>query len=153
MTDDEREIMADLQARLQQWVMLAFEAHCEMATLKMKLQSEHPRKRNNLDAHFPHVEEIRKQIFDNANGACAYCEQALSFHLTKEHERWSTHGFVVDHVVPIACGGPNHIKNFAASCPSCNAAKADKHPLEFIKSMARRKNLAERSLAMTGERE
>jgi len=61
------------------------------------------------------------------NGKCLYCSCDLTnvpypdIHL--------------DHVIPIAGGGPNSIDNIVVSCPACNHKKRDKHPLEFIKEI------------------
>ena len=36
-----------------------------------------------------------------------------------------------DHVMPLVLGGSDYISNIVAACPSCNAKKGGKHPMEF----------------------
>jgi len=51
---------------------------------------------------------------------CFYCGKRL--------KRWDA-----DHLMPISKGGLHTSFNLVPSCHSCNCAKKDKHPSEFIK--------------------
>lgn len=44
------------------------------------------------------------------------------------------HGFVVDHIQPLAKGGKHEARNLAISCRSCNASKAARDPIAFAQS-------------------
>jgi 5-methylcytosine-specific restriction endonuclease McrA len=56
------------------------------------------------------------------DGRCHYCDTPF------DDER---HRPTIDHVVPIARGGPDVFENTVAACIVCNAAKRDLDPREF----------------------
>lgn len=49
---------------------------------------------------------------------CEYCAQAND----------GTVVFVLDHIVPLALGGPHTLENLTPACEVCNRAKKDMHP-------------------------
>lgn len=55
--------------------------------------------------------EVREQIFNKYGAACLRCG--------------STEKLSIDHVVPVAKGGENHVKNLQPLCKSCNSRKSD----------------------------
>ena len=68
--------------------------------------------------------ELREDTFHKFGGCCAYCGVELKLNR-----------FQVDHVIPIAAGGPNDICNYFPACKECNAFK-NAYPLEtFRKSL------------------
>jgi 5-methylcytosine-specific restriction endonuclease McrA len=60
---------------------------------------------------------IRKQ-----GAACHICGEAIDYSLPYLHPR----EFVVDHVVPLARGGPDTLANKRAAHRECNRAKSDR---------------------------
>lgn len=61
--------------------------------------------------------------------ACAYCGRQLSKNMREGH---------VDHLVPIALGGRNHISNRVLSCSNCNGnEKREEEWLKFLKKRAK----------------
>lgn len=76
------------------------------------------RKRAATGAHTP--EDI-EALMALQNGKCAYCKRSL--------KRWRE----VDHIVPLASGGPNGRSNLQLLCRSCNARKSHLDPIEFAK--------------------
>jgi 5-methylcytosine-specific restriction endonuclease McrA len=61
------------------------------------------------------------KLFALQDGKCACCDQPLgsNYHL--------------DHIMPIALGGPNTDDNIQLLLARCNLQKGSKHPVEFIK--------------------
>lgn len=64
--------------------------------------------------------ESMRQMYEDQDGLCAYCEVPL-------HGR-----FHVEHMVPLSRGGSNYWHNVALACPECNATKGNKTVKEFF---------------------
>lgn len=92
---------------------------------------------NNLDKHRVHQHnrrsrirtaggalssDIVKRLFALQKGKCACCKSGLD------------DGHHIDHIVPIALGGPNTDDNVQLLCPACNLSKGAKHPVDFMQS-------------------
>lgn len=43
-------------------------------------------------------------------------------------------GYHLDHIIPVAAGGPNLDSNIQLLCPSCNHSKGSKDPIRFMQS-------------------
>jgi 5-methylcytosine-specific restriction endonuclease McrA len=56
-----------------------------------------------------------------AAACCTYCAQPND----------DTVVFVLDHVVPLALGGPHTLENLMPACEVCNRAKKDMHPDDY----------------------
>ena len=65
----------------------------------------------------------RWQIHDIVPFCCYWCGANLRAYGATTH---------VDHVMPIALGGPANQSNEVMSCSACNMAKSAKHPLVWI---------------------
>lgn len=62
---------------------------------------------------------LQGRLWALQRGRCAVCRGRMtSFHL--------------DHVIPLALGGPNVDQNIQLLCPPCNIRKRDIHPVEFM---------------------
>ena len=68
--------------------------------------------------------DIASRLLVLQRGQCAICRISM----TKYH---------LDHIVPIALGGPHVDENIQLLCPSCNLRKAKKHPVEFMQSLGK----------------
>lgn len=73
--------------------------------------------------------EIKQRVFGRFNGHCAYCDQKL-FMYSENKNRCMT----VDHFIPSAKGGNDTENNLVLSCLKCNSEKADKLPVQFVRS-------------------
>lgn len=67
---------------------------------------------------------IKPLLFEKQQGCCAYCHHPLP---TTYH---------VDHVIPLALGGPNHPTNYVLACPPCNLSKRAMPPILFLKKIS-----------------
>lgn len=74
---------------------------------------------------------VRAQVLAMTDGKCAYCEAEIS-----DQSGDGKADFVVEHIVPKSCGGPDHLKNFAPACSRCNSEKSANHVLPFIRRRA-----------------
>jgi 5-methylcytosine-specific restriction endonuclease McrA len=63
---------------------------------------------------------IRKKLFTAQDGKCVYCHTALP---SNAH---------LDHIMPLAKGGPHTDENVQLLCPDCNLSKGAKSPDEFL---------------------
>ena len=61
------------------------------------------------------IKELRRK----SGGKCAYCK--------------SKGRMTIDHIVALASGGSNGIRNIQFLCKSCNASKQDSDPIEFAR--------------------
>lgn len=78
--------------------------------------------------HDPLDPEVRKAVHATTDGLCFYCDRPIALN-----------AFEVDHIVPKASGGPDHMSNFAPSCKGCNASKNSHNVVEFMKRLKAKK--------------
>jgi hypothetical protein len=83
--------------------------------------------------HALHNDAVREQVWAITDGCCYYCEVKL----VRPGE--NTGGFAdpsaafhIDHLVPKASGGPDHLANYVPACQRCNIQKRDKSFAEFM---------------------
>lgn|SRR5574340_182965 len=65
---------------------------------------------------------IADRLFKLQRGKCACCHASIE------------DGNHIDHVIPLALGGPNEDWNVQLLCQACNRSKGAKHPVEFMQS-------------------
>lgn len=63
---------------------------------------------------------LKEKLFKLQKGKCACCKSKL------------IKGYHMDHIIPLALGGPNIDTNIQLLCKHCNCSKQDKHPIEFM---------------------
>lgn len=95
--------------------------------------------------------EVRRKVYESTCGKCFYCGDRISFCAEVVSGAVAGETFHVDHIVPVAHGGPDHLSNYAPACPSCNNSKNDKSLLEFMAT--RDLTVSRLSKRMTGERD
>lgn len=64
---------------------------------------------------------LAERLFKLQRGKCACC----GVKLVEDH---------MDHVIPLALGGPNEDWNMQLLCPPCNLQKGAKHPVDYMQS-------------------
>jgi CRISPR/Cas system Type II protein with McrA/HNH and RuvC-like nuclease domain len=64
-------------------------------------------------------------LFNHQRGKCGNCKRSLR------------HKYHADHIMPLALGGTNWIKNIQLLCPTCNQEKHALHPLEWARRQGR----------------
>jgi 5-methylcytosine-specific restriction endonuclease McrA len=69
---------------------------------------------NTLRKSLSKNKKLRAMVFAKTHGTCWYC--GIPF-------EQSRHGPEIDHVIPLARGGDNHIDNLVPCCYLCNAKK------------------------------
>ena len=65
----------------------------------------------------PVSDKVRQQIISQAGYRCEYCQTS---------HRLVGMPPVIDHIIPLALGGSDHIANLAAACYRCNEFKGAK---------------------------
>jgi len=68
-----------------------------------------------------HEVEKLERIFGKTNGQCHICRSQLSFHNYGKPD--ARRAWEVEHSVPRAKGGTDHLNNLYASCVTCNRSK------------------------------
>lgn len=63
---------------------------------------------------------LADKLFALQRGKCACCHKSLE------------DGYHMDHIMPLALGGPNEDTNIQLLCPFCNLSKSAKDPVEFM---------------------
>lgn len=79
-----------------------------------------------------HTAKQVKELLERQKYKCAECHCRIAFS-PKDGDR-KLH---VDHVMPIALGGENDIKNLQCLCEPCNLGKSDKHPIQWARENGR----------------
>jgi 5-methylcytosine-specific restriction endonuclease McrA len=74
--------------------------------------------------------EVRAKVWAITEGRCIYCDVELTRERDPEDPQRC---FVVDHVVPKAAGGPDHLTNYVPACASCNGGKAARPWFDFVR--------------------
>lgn len=104
---------------------------------KALIREEEMRKRFRVVNDGPkHDPDIRQQVWGMTDGHCAYCDVKL---VRGASHPLPPNNFEVEHVVPIAQGGPDSLANYVPACRSCNAQKHSGHVLTFIQRVRRNK--------------
>jgi 5-methylcytosine-specific restriction endonuclease McrA len=68
-------------------------------------------------------EETKQKVFDKTNGCCHLCNKKLVFSNYGLRSSGKRGKWEVDHSVPVAKGGSNHLNNYLPACISCNRSK------------------------------
>ena len=79
-------------------------------------QKRRARKKGNASVFYD-----RSEVFDRYDHLCGYCAAPAT---------------CLDHIVPVACGGPDAIDNVIPACLVCNAKKGAKSLLLFMTQAA-----------------
>lgn len=66
---------------------------------------------------------VRKHVHEMTSGTCVYCKTPIDVNTMH-----------IDHIVPRAHGGPDHVSNYVPSCGGCNQSKGSGHLIDFIRS-------------------
>lgn len=66
--------------------------------------------------------DLADRLMVAQRGKCACCRTDLK-----------DSGFHLDHIMPLALGGPHEDQNIQLLCPTCNLSKHAKHPVEFMR--------------------
>lgn len=83
-----------------------------------------------IKEHALHNAEVRETVWNMTGGKCFYCEVELIRCVGDEQDR--SRCFHIDHIVPKASGGPDHISNYVPACETCNISKNAKSFVEFL---------------------
>jgi 5-methylcytosine-specific restriction endonuclease McrA len=93
-------------------------AHPEMSAIYAR--NRRAKKKNAEGTHT--IAEIRN-LFSIQKGKCAMCMRGIKLK------------FHADHIVPLALGGGNGIRNIQLLCPPCNLKKGAKDPITFAQRL------------------
>ncbi len=88
------------------------------------------------EADFLEKQFLRQAIHEREGGRCFYCLRRLI-----PQRR------CLDHVVPQANLGSNSFRNLVSCCLDCNSLKAERHAVEFVRSLYRDRRLSDAELS------
>lgn len=78
------------------------------------------RRARKRDAEGSHTAEEVKRLLARQKYLCVACRKSIDA------------GYHRDHIIPLAKGGSNFIRNIQLLCPTCNRKKSTKHPIKFM---------------------
>lgn len=87
---------------------------------------ESSRRARKINADGNYTSDQALWLLTAQNYKCVNCKCCLK--RNKKH---------LDHIVPLALGGSNDIKNLQWLCAKCNLSKKDKHPIEWAQKNGR----------------
>jgi hypothetical protein len=87
------------------------------------------------EADFLQTQALRRAMHAREGGRCFYCLRRLV-----PHRR------CLDHVIPQASLGNNSFRNLVSCCLDCNSLKAERHAVEFVRSLYRDRRLSAHEL-------
>lgn len=102
---------------------------CEALDQKGQLKAELDQLQQRLKEHALHNTEIREAVWCITGGKCFYCDVWLVRSAEGEDRSRLFH---IDHLVPKAHGGPDHLHNYVPACERCNIQKNSKSYVEFL---------------------
>ena len=70
--------------------------------------------------------EDKRQLFNDQQMRCVYCGNVYKYNELE-----------IEHIIPKALGGPDHIRNSQLACRTCNRAKGTMTDIEFRQKNAR----------------
>jgi hypothetical protein len=88
------------------------------------------------EADFLQTQALRRAMHAREGGRCFYCLRRLI-----PQRR------CLDHVVPQASLGSNSYRNLVSCCLDCNSNKAERHAVEFVRSLYRDRRLSDIELS------
>jgi 5-methylcytosine-specific restriction endonuclease McrA len=80
-------------------------------------KSEHKRRSKKAECTEHYTLGELRELFEKCGNRCAYCKKKKKL--------------TVDHIVPLAKGGANSIRNIQFLCKPCNSSKCDSDPIEW----------------------
>lgn len=83
------------------------------------------------EADFLEKQVLRQAIHEREGGRCFYCSRRITHHRR-----------CLDHVIPQANLGGNSYRNLVSCCLDCNSLKAERHAVEFVRSLYRDRRLS-----------
>ena len=113
----------DLSARAAELVLLRAER--DIGALFPVHHMEDIPRRTDLGV-LPNYRTHKHTLFGRQEGLCAGCRHAFPFR-----------NFTIDHVVPKASGGPDHLDNLQLLCNACNSMKGTRSQAEFRAELKR----------------
>ena len=90
-----------------------------------------PRAANLEETDFLKTKALRQAIHSRERGLCFYCLRRLTACVQ-----------TLDHVVPRVQLGSNSYRNLVSCCLDCNSLKAERHAVEFVRSLYRDRRLS-----------
>ncbi len=113
----------DLSARAAELVLIRAER--DIGALFPLHHREDIPKRTDLGV-LPNYRTHKHTLFGKQEGLCAGCGHAFPFR-----------NFTIDHIVPRARGGPDHLENLQLLCNACNSMKGTRSQAEFKAELRR----------------
>lgn len=100
----------------------AFAAKWQKLNLEKRRVMAHNRRARKREAGGVLSQGLAEKLFVLQGGKCPCCKKPLG------------DGFHLDHIVPLALGGPNINSNMQLLRAKCNLQKNASHPIEFMQS-------------------
>jgi 5-methylcytosine-specific restriction endonuclease McrA len=100
------------------------------------IQRSHERRRRARELSVQSEDYVEKDILNRWGTACYLCGEEIDLEAPRSMKTYNPRALHMDHVIPIALGGPDTIDNVKPTHSSCNLKRPKGRRKEYLASLS-----------------